>query len=224
VESLERVMIIIGEPITGTQGNRLYGGHSMRVAGARYLAAIGIDLLTIQLMGRWGSEIVLRYVADVPLSALSRRVIDIFNTAEVDSVVQHLEERPAPATPIVGVSSDNDARIDDIASDVGTLFTQLGATTESIRLLSEQVDLARKRAATAARGAPQVFNCSSGVVHVSLGRIGHPTTWRTRCGWAFGTCSNAVETDDIESGMKRCASCWRDLFAGTLPESDGSEC
>ena len=196
----------------------------MRIAGARYLATIGTDLLTIQLMGKWGSEIVLGYVFDVPLAALSRRAIDKFNTVVVDSVVQLLEGRVAPVTPTAGACVSTDVRIGDLTSDVNGLFAQIGVTSEAVRLLTEQVDLARRRTDAATRGAKQVFNNSSGVVHASLGRICNPSAWRTRCGWAFGFCNSAVETDVIDHTMKRCAVCWRDLLAGPLPEPEGSEC
>ena len=68
----EHFTLLLGLPLAGAAGNRTYGGHSCRVAGARYMASFDIDLLTIQLMGRWGSEVVLRYVADVPLTAIGQ--------------------------------------------------------------------------------------------------------------------------------------------------------
>ena len=46
VQSIEVVMEERGLEIRGPLGNRLFGGHSCLVAGARYMAEIGIDLLT----------------------------------------------------------------------------------------------------------------------------------------------------------------------------------
>ena len=52
-------------------GARRFGGHSLRVTGARTLAALGIDIVLIQLMARWSSDVVLRYVAEAPLATMS---------------------------------------------------------------------------------------------------------------------------------------------------------
>ena len=45
----------------------------MRVSGARHLAEIGFDMLTIQLLARWDSAVIMRYVAEAPLGAITRR-------------------------------------------------------------------------------------------------------------------------------------------------------
>ena len=39
-------------------------GHSLRASGAQHLARLGMDLLSIQLLGRWGSTALLTYVRD----------------------------------------------------------------------------------------------------------------------------------------------------------------
>ena len=43
-------------------GAERISGHSLRVTGARGLATLGVDTYAIQLLGRWGSGVVLRYV------------------------------------------------------------------------------------------------------------------------------------------------------------------
>ena len=58
------------------------------VRGARYMASLGIDFLIIQLLGCWGSDAALRYVAEVPLSALTESVINCIQTACVKEVSQ----------------------------------------------------------------------------------------------------------------------------------------
>ncbi len=71
VSTIERIAELLGEPLADTQGVRGFGGHSLRVTGVRTLAGLGIDLRLIQLMARWSSEVVLRYVADAPLAKMS---------------------------------------------------------------------------------------------------------------------------------------------------------
>ena len=51
--------------------NRDYTGHSFRVTGAQFLAAIGIDIFLIQLLARWASDVVLRYVREAPLVSMT---------------------------------------------------------------------------------------------------------------------------------------------------------
>jgi hypothetical protein len=70
VKCIERAAVLCGEPLVDSLGSRRYGGHSLRVTGAQYLASVGVPLLTIQLLGRWASDIIARYVAEAPLCAL----------------------------------------------------------------------------------------------------------------------------------------------------------
>ena len=50
------------------------------------MAKLGIDILTIQLLGRWGSDVVLRYVSEVPLNAITRRVIERLDAIDLEEV------------------------------------------------------------------------------------------------------------------------------------------
>ena len=51
-------------------GRSLISGHSLRVTGARWLARVGLPLVTIQLIARWESDVVRRYVKEAPLERL----------------------------------------------------------------------------------------------------------------------------------------------------------
>lgn len=50
-------------------------GHAFRISGARLLAKLGLDVISISLHGRWSSSAVLRYIADTPLESLSQRLV-----------------------------------------------------------------------------------------------------------------------------------------------------
>ena len=54
VERIEAAMAMLGLPILGRNGKRLYGGHAFRVAGARFLSRMGIEIRIVALLGRWG--------------------------------------------------------------------------------------------------------------------------------------------------------------------------
>jgi hypothetical protein len=53
-------------------GRFIAGEHVWRVSGARMLARASIALPQIKLMARWGSDVIMRYVADAPLANIAR--------------------------------------------------------------------------------------------------------------------------------------------------------
>jgi hypothetical protein len=71
VQAIEGVLQCTGEPLVDSSGRRRFGGHSMRVSGSRFWASKGLEIFKIQIFARWGSSIVLRYVAHVPIANLT---------------------------------------------------------------------------------------------------------------------------------------------------------
>ena len=65
--TLQRLGVETTRP--GLQGERLprFGEHVLRVSGAQFFARAGLELYIIQLMGRWGSRAIERYVQDAYL-------------------------------------------------------------------------------------------------------------------------------------------------------------
>ena len=49
----------------------------MRVSGSRYLAALGMQLALIQILARWGGDMILHYVADAPLAKIAERYVKL---------------------------------------------------------------------------------------------------------------------------------------------------
>ena len=49
-------------------------GHSLRVTGARYLTRLGLDVLSVQLLGRWGSNVIAQYIGEVPIEELANKL------------------------------------------------------------------------------------------------------------------------------------------------------
>ena len=136
------------------------------------MASIGIDLLTVQLLGRWGSDAVLRYVADVPLSALTRRVVEKYHTADLEEIVSRIAGR-GPANAREEGAGEG---LSSLGGELQSLRTELGVTQESFRFLAARVDLAHQAAAATPERKPVlVLNLASMILHRSLGRAGHPT-------------------------------------------------
>ena len=71
VASIEFVANLTGEALTVSGGVRRFGGHSLRVTGARLTAGISISVVLIQLMARWSSDVVLLHIAEAPLQGMS---------------------------------------------------------------------------------------------------------------------------------------------------------
>jgi hypothetical protein len=102
-------------------GRNTIGEHVWRVSGSRLLARANVPLTQIALMARWGSDIILRYVAETPLdnitsafsahaasSSASTSPSTYANAANLQPVDDVLAEHDAPSC------SDDD---DDINTD-----------------------------------------------------------------------------------------------------------
>ena len=70
VSTFEAIGTLLGQPLVGETGIRLFGGHSARVTGAQALAAAGVEINKVRILARHSGEAILRYVADAPLRSL----------------------------------------------------------------------------------------------------------------------------------------------------------
>ena len=71
-----------------------------RVTGARTLAALGVDLVRIQLMARWSSDVVLRYVAEAPLATMTAAYRAGFAAQSVREMSAAEVQSPAARVPV----------------------------------------------------------------------------------------------------------------------------
>ena len=89
IDGLKVMVKATGKSTLTKTGEELLGGHSMRVAGARMLAAMGIEMSIIMILARWESMVVLRYIQDTPLASLTdayRSLAERKGAAGLDSV------------------------------------------------------------------------------------------------------------------------------------------
>ena len=101
VSSIEHVAAALFEPLVDERGVRRFGGHSLRVTGARTLAALGVDLVRIQLMARWSSDVVLRYVAEAPLATMTAAYRAGVAAQSVREMSAAEVQSPAARVPVV---------------------------------------------------------------------------------------------------------------------------
>lgn len=70
VVTIEKTATLLQLPVTLKNGARAFTGHSPRASGAIHMASAGLELLKIQLFGRWGSQAFLLYVRSAPLARM----------------------------------------------------------------------------------------------------------------------------------------------------------
>ena len=71
IDTLTQMTTTLGIDPVDSMGRNAIGEHIWRVSGSRLLARAGIPQLSIMLLARWGSNIILRYIADAPLATLT---------------------------------------------------------------------------------------------------------------------------------------------------------
>lgn len=152
------------------------GGHSLRVSGAQAMARAGIDVVVIQLMGRWGSSTVLRYIQEAPLER-SHLIASSFAKSCTQSNLDaasdtHLQEGLCDA--------DNTTENPTISS--ASAITDAPRDPPS----SPPTSTPGKGTSAFAPSDDLVQNLRTNVTHRSCGPlIGDSNTWSLRCGWKF---------------------------------------
>ena len=183
-QSLEVVASSLGLPLRDVHGVRRFGGHTMRVSGARHLAVLGFDLLTIQLMARWASVVVLRYVSESPLVAVTDRYKFLHDGLTVRQALKDVE------TAIANLRE----RVTDKACTKQHLEEEA-----ALQLLSS----------TEVRRVEYICNTATGRVHVAAvhDRCVPPCDWQARCGWKFGLAEFEVVHDLPAASIDICKRC-----------------
>ena len=181
-------------PLTNSNGVSRYSGHTARASGAQHLARHGIELWRIQLFGRWTSQAFLRYVREAPLSNLNSLATEVSLQEAIRQAKATIAQ--APALPIAPASSE---------------------------MLEE--GLPEPTAAAPTTRHTYVLNLApGGKVHRVLihGDSFHPRHWRAHCNWFFGRGLTQYDFVQLESGMRRCRSCFSPVDYPPAPDSRSS--
>ena len=91
VKTIEGVASRLGLAILDPSGSRRFGGHSLRVSGAQWLARRGIPMDKLKALARWSSDVVERYVNGANLEDLTAHARRLLSG----------ETPPATMSPIV---------------------------------------------------------------------------------------------------------------------------
>ena len=193
VKTICHAAFLLGVPPSAPDGSERVSGHSLRVTGAQGLAQLGWDLWTIQLHGRWHSDVVRRYVREAHLAPVGGAA--------------HPGDGPSVEQIVAAIQQKLGKKCRAGAEDIPK-FGGLAAPSP--------VDLApivmAEQPALCAEPALEpkwlVMHASSGIYH----RIPSPGASRTACGWDFGASGMAVEVPDHTAGplgwFQLCGRCW----------------
>ena len=74
VDTIRKAIDLAGGSSKDAAGSWRVSGHTFRITGARTLCRWGLDPVTVQLIGRWGSAAVLTYISEAPLEGFHERL------------------------------------------------------------------------------------------------------------------------------------------------------
>ena len=187
VVAIEQAVETIDEPARDVAGRRRFGGHSCRVAGSRFWAHHGMEIYKLQIFARWGSDVILRYVADAPLHQVK---IPMATRGPSSSSSSSLEVADTTIAKL-------DAKIVKLTSFVEDAVKEVKNLKLDVARLTEE---ARKDV---------VLNVTSGCWHeVLFGDVDiQPALWKTRCGWKFARL-NHVRDSRVPHDATRCDRCF----------------
>ena len=175
-----------------------FHGHVARVAGAQFYTKKGVPVFQTQLMGRWGSMAILRYIQDAPLEVLPESIQEALSGPSLGSVVQEM-----------ATGDDQTELVRRIEEKLETQSVQIAACIHEIQALADRFKKNDSKA------VHHVQNKATGVVHRICfgGQLSIPELWTTACGWNFGTSDRRRIDMEAALNLKHCKKCWR-LSAG----------
>ena len=172
-------------------GTERVSGHSLRATGAQGLAAMGVEVWAIQLLGRWGSQAVLGYVREAALATSAEWARRAAESTTLESLI-----RAAP-----GASADGRTEFEEKKA----YFSRLRVVEESTADKEIQTEVAEALAVEAMESDRREAGSqtgqrndheheltlafsAAGIAHEIL--AGPPATTLdqsvTFCGWSFG--------------------------------------
>ena len=145
VETAECLATLTNRPLVSVDGDRLYGGHVWRISGARHLATLGLALWLIQLIARWSSDVILRYVREAPLAQVTQEYRRRFLEKQGQD---HMEELSRALGKMQQSIKDLEAKVESGASSSSSSrpesrpLTRVDSVEQYRRRLTTKLDLA----------------------------------------------------------------------------------
>ena len=193
-----------------------FSGHVLRVSGAQLLASSGIAVQLIQLLGRWTSQAVMRYVQEAHMVQLPNLPLAVVGSHEqlkhsgelrlsmaTDlAATAHISEHVSSGAP---QREEATAELEDPPAptfDLSHLQAQIDAIQLAIQK-PQQAYVARHRGK---------------VLHIGMLEELHTPPQKTRCGWSYGL-TNFIRLSEIHVGTRRCQKCFLVFLTTKTPKT-----
>ena len=202
------------------EGQKTIGGHTARVSGARFLAGLGLELSLIQLLARWCSSVVLEYVRDAPLIALTsttrgkltlateRGSQSIVQSWRHDDIKQHVQALERAIDEIKG----SDKHIEAVKVSGMEVHADAVPVKRSFKSIDDLVGIRSRKYKRVHLADPTPgLDCP-------------PSSWITLgCAWRFGFADHDRVLPSSADARSRCKRCWRSVqVVGTGSSSPSS--
>ena len=167
VQVIRRVIAATGQSLERPDANgrplQRFGGHSLRVAGAQLLAASGIPLQLIQLLGRWTSLAIQRYTQEAALAVVPDVSEQVLRGRDLFSMLHGLEI-PMP-TPTSHSTPSADHADESLCDQEPFLELKAASDRQQAQVQKIQTDLRRLQSAVTKPQFAFVKRVRSAVVH-----------------------------------------------------------
>ena len=192
-------------------------GHSLRVSGAQFLARIGLELMLIQILGRWDSNIILRYIADAPVANITANMKMIIGNDTLEE--KRLNAHGQTTMPCSAIDELRTQAEQELESKLDVIKEQARKEADEIQLkmsnLDFEISVLRELVAddvqTISNRMGDLELLSLRTVKVGAGELVHkvrigtpapPIKWRTFCGKYFAHAD--YQLVDSEVSCKAC--------------------
>ena len=211
VETIRKLVEGSGDIAKDSGGNWIISGHTFRITGARTLSKWGLDPITIQLIGRWGSMAGLTYLSEAPLDGFHRRLespltaydarahfdrVDTLTGLNLKAQVQSIVAEQAKADL---VRKEQLQHIHDLEQNLSDMSHQLDGICHVLDTHES------------GREVWKVLNEESKALRQAVVFLDMPTCqWRTLCGWSFAGkphVSTSRPGCTEPQGFKKCPKC-----------------
>lgn len=222
VQVIREVISATGQSLERPDANgrplQRFGGHSLRVAGAQLLAASGIPLQLIQLLGRWTSLAIQRYTQDAALAVVPDVSEQVLRGRDLFSMLHGVEIPASAPTSAAPRPHEADSESHNDRESMNEL--KEASDRQQAQVQKIQDDLRKLQAAVTRPQYAFVKRVRSTVVHIgsTVELSNPPSRWRSKCGWMYGT-SNFLRVAEIVTPLRKCKKCFE---MGEGSSTDGS--
>ena len=184
-----------------------FGGHCLRVTGAQFLASSGIDVASIQLLGRWSSTAVEPYTQQAGLVSVHEVSHQALSSATTAGFRPAVPATPAPCSVMPGTPgtvAGSGQRETREVRELRQAHSQLSTLVNRL-----ESDLTNIQAAMVKNDTSLVVRSKSTVVHKGLPDEirNSPCDWRTFCGWQYG-CARFFRVAEVSGDLRKCRKCF----------------